>query len=190
MTFIKHVFSAILSYVPARSRTLRGSSLTSMSYLSLCSLLRSLCNASPIQHHRAEQNHSLHQTGVAGNSPDLLYSVNYPVSLFISLQLRLIPPYIQNLRFELNLTNLDLGPRSKQTFSYSTAVAIEFEYTFSRLVFNTNYLVSIRAEGRYQWCPNNRLVGNNSEEVTISTASSCESLLFLCAHANSCLLKT
>ena len=93
-------------------------------------------------------------------------------SLFsLSMQLLFIPPNIQEITFRLNVTqeNSYYGTR---IFYYYTVVTTttEFNYTITGLTINSTYLISIKAEGGYQWCSYNRLFGNYSEPIAIRTA--------------------
>ena len=47
---------------------------------------------------------------------------------------------------------------------------MNFNYTLPRLSFNTSYTLYIRAEGEYQWCSYNELLGKYGEPVVIATA--------------------
>ena len=90
---------------------------------------------------------------------------------FLLLQLKFIPPLIQAVDFRLNVT------AEGATFPsiYVTRVPVTntsrvFNYTLPRLSFNTSYTLYIRAEGEYQWCPYNELLGKYSDSVVIATA--------------------
>ena len=46
-----------------------------------------------------------------------------------------------------------------------------FNYTIIGFSVNQTYEVEIAAEGEYQWCSYNEIIGNKSEPVNISTAA-------------------
>ena len=87
------------------------------------------------------------------------------------MQLPFIPPNIQEITFRLNVTreNSFYGTR---IFNYYTVVTTttEYNYTITGRTINSTYLVSIKADGEYQWCSYNRLFGNYSEPSTVATA--------------------
>ena len=92
-------------------------------------------------------------------------------AFFLLLQLEFIPPLIQAIDFRLNVT------AEGATFAtiFVTRVPVTntsrvFNYTLPRLSFNTSYTLYIRAEGEYQWCSYNELLGKYSDPVIIATA--------------------
>ena len=87
------------------------------------------------------------------------------------MQLPFIPPNIREITFRLNVTqeNSFYGAR---IFNYYIVVSTttEFNYTITGLTINSTYLVSIKADGEYQWCSYNRIFGNYSEPITVATS--------------------
>ena len=85
------------------------------------------------------------------------------------MQLPFIPPYIRAIDFRIYITHSGSYPR---TITYHTTVtesSREFNYTITRLSRNETYEVEISAEGEYQWCSYNELIGNKSEPVNVTT---------------------
>ena len=90
--------------------------------------------------------------------------------LLLTAQLPFIPPYIEDIDFRINVTQED-SYYGTRIFYFSSAATTtrEFNYTISGLTINQTYLVSIKADGEYQWCSYNKLLGNYSEPITITT---------------------
>ena len=92
-------------------------------------------------------------------------------AFFLLLQLEFIPPLIQAIDFRLNVTSEDATfARIYVTRVPVTDTSMDFNYTIPRLSFNTSYTLYIRADGEYQWCPYNELLGEYSDPVVIATA--------------------
>ncbi|CAI8040608.1 Soluble scavenger receptor cysteine-rich domain-containing protein SSC5D [Geodia barretti] len=92
-------------------------------------------------------------------------------SIKVGWQLKFIPPLIQAIDFRLNITTEGATfPSVYVTRVPVTNTSRVFNYTLPRLSFNTSYTLYIRAEGEYQWCPYNELLGKYSEPVVIATA--------------------
>jgi deleted-in-malignant-brain-tumors protein 1 len=92
-------------------------------------------------------------------------------TITVSWTLPFIPAYIQEIDFRLNVTqeNSYYGTRIIHYYTVVTT-STEFNYTITGLTINQTYTLSISAEGEYQWCSYNGLVGNYSEPITITTA--------------------
>ena len=84
------------------------------------------------------------------------------------MQLPFIPPYIRAIDFRIYITQSG----STRTITYHTTVtesSREFNYTITSLRRNETYEVEISAEGEYQWCSYNELIGDKSEPVNVTT---------------------
>ena len=87
-------------------------------------------------------------------------------------QLSFIPPNMRDFYFRLNVSEVDsLTYNSYQTsICRATTTQEEIRCVVPSLSFNTSYVLSIRTEGEYQWCPYNELMGKYSDTITVSTS--------------------
>ena len=116
----------------------------------------------------------------------ILFSFFFPTTLHKKLDF--IPPSIRAIEFRINYRNTDTNVYSK--FVYHTTVTQQstvFSYTLSSLKRNTTYEIYIRAQGEYQWCPYNELIGNNSESVNLTTKASGMLKVNFSISCNSCV---
>ena len=70
------------------------------------------------------------------------------------------------------MTEVGAPSTTYRTFLFREVVtedSIDFNYTITSLALNTSYNIRVRAEGEYQWCPYNELVGKYSAAVVITT---------------------
>ena len=52
--------------------------------------------------------------------------------------------------------------------------SLQFEYTLTNLDMDQDYKIKIRAEGKYQECSSNNLVGTYSDAVILATNATCK----------------
>ena len=93
-----------------------------------------------------------------------------------SMQVEFVPQYIQAIDFTLNVTAVGASRYTTRTFLVRipvTQASRDFNHTIAGLLFNTSYTLYIRADGEYQWCPYNELLGRYSEPVIVSTGDMC-----------------
>ena len=89
---------------------------------------------------------------------------------FCSSQILEIPPLIRAIDFRIYYR--PRGRSYSSSTTYHTTVTqndFKFNYTLSSLLKNTTYEIYVRAEGEYQWCSYNELIGENSEPVNMTT---------------------
>ena len=87
------------------------------------------------------------------------------------LQLSHIPPGVRGIDFWFSLTLPDTGLlRNIIYYTRVTNISRSFQYTISGLELNKTYSVDLRAEGEYEWCSYNEIVGNRTERFVIKTS--------------------